>query len=319
MIEFEKPNYKISDYVESDFYGKFVLEPLERGFGISIGNTLRRVMLSSLPGSAVTSVKIDGVLHEFQTIPGVIEDVTTIILNIKDLVIKNHSKSNKTLTLKASKKGAVTAADIENDSDIEIINKDLVICHLAEGGKISMTLNVSNGRGYVREDENKKNIPNNEVGVIPVDSNYSPIERVSYDVEKTRVGKDESYDRLILEVWTNGYMKPEEAVAMASQIIIEHFKILTDLGSLKELGNIMVEPEKQKSNKSLDISIEDLDLSPRSTNCLANAGVNSLEELLSYTEADVQRFKNLGKKSLKEIQDKISSLGFSFKEEDEEE
>ena len=316
MIQFEKPNYKITDYVENDFYGRFELDPLERGFGLTIGNVLRRVMLSSLPGSAISSVKIEGVLHEFQTIPGVVEDVTTIILNLKSIVIKNHSKDLKVITLKSDKKGPVKASDIETDSDIEIINKDLIICNLEEGGKLDMKMTVSNGRGYLRNEENKQLLDIKEVGVIATDSNFTPIERVSYEVEKTRVGRDESYDKLILNVWTNGSMKPEEAVALASQIVIEHFQILTNLSNISNVTGMMKEKEVDPKKTTLATAIEDLDLSVRSYNCLKKEGILSVEELTDKTELEIQRIKNLGKKSYKEIIQKIKDLGLEFKEED---
>ena len=316
MIQFEKPNYKITDYVENDFYGRFELDPLERGFGLTIGNVLRRVMLSSLPGSAISSVKIEGVLHEFQTIPGVVEDVTTIILNLKSIVIKNHSKELKTVTLKSNKKGPVKASDIVTDSDIEIINKDLIICNLEEGGKIDMKMTISNGRGYLRNEENKQLLDIKEVGVIATDSNFTPIERVSYEVEKTRVGRDESYDKLILNVWTNGSMKPEEAVALASQIVIEHFQILTNLSNISNVTGMMKEKEVDPKKNTLATAIEDLDLSVRSYNCLKKEGILSVEELADKTELEIQRIKNLGKKSYKEIIQKVKDLGLEFKEED---
>lgn len=316
MIQFEKPNYKITDYVENDFYGRFELDPLERGFGLTIGNVLRRVMLSSLPGSAISSVKIEGVLHEFQTIPGVVEDVTTIILNLKSIVIKNHSKDLKVITLKSDKKGPVKASDIVTDSDIEIINKDLIICNLEEGGKIDMKMTVTNGRGYLRNEENKQLLDIKEVGVIATDSNFTPIERVSYEVEKTRVGRDESYDKLILNVWTNGSMKPEEAVALASQIVIEHFQILTNLSNISNVTGMMKEKEVDPKKTTLATAIEDLDLSVRSYNCLKKEGILSVEELTDKTELEIQRIKNLGKKSYKEIIQKVKDLGLEFKEED---
>ena len=316
MIQFEKPNYKITDYVENDFYGRFELDPLERGFGLTIGNVLRRVMLSSLPGSAISSVKIEGVLHEFQTIPGVVEDVTTIILNLKSIVIKNHSKDLKVIKLKCDKKGPVKASDIVTDSDIEIINKDLIICNLEEGGKLDMKMTVSNGRGYLRNEENKQLLDIKEVGVIATDSNFTPIERVSYEVEKTRVGRDESYDKLILNVWTNGSMKPEEAVALASQIVIEHFQILTNLSNISNVTGMMKEKEVDPKKTTLATAIEDLDLSVRSYNCLKKEGILSVEELTDKTELEIQRIKNLGKKSYKEIIQKIKDLGLEFKEED---
>ena len=255
MVEFEKPNYKITDYVESNFYGKFELEPLERGFGITIGNALRRVMLSSLPGAAISSVKIEGALHEFQTLEGVVEDVTTIILNLKKIVIKKHVEEMKVIHLNVTKEGPVTAGDIECDSDVEIINKDLVIANVAKGGKLVMEMTVTSGRGYVKSEENKKLLDIKKVGVIPIDSIYSPIERISYDVESARVGQDESYDKLILNVWTNGSIKPEEAVALASRILIEHFNILTNLSNIANVTGMMIEKTEDPKVKALETTI----------------------------------------------------------------
>ena len=225
MLQFEKPVYKIVENVESNFYGKFELEPLERGFGTTLGNALRRVMLSSLPGSAITSVKIDGVSHEFQTIDGIREDVALIVLNLKGVVIKNHSNENKIIRLNATKEGVVTAGDFEHDSDIEILNPDKEIATIAKGGKLVMEMTVGNGRGYVKSDDNKKLLTDKKVGTIAIDSLYSPIERVAYEVEPARVGQNENYDKLVLSVWTNGSIRPEEAVALASRILIEHFEI----------------------------------------------------------------------------------------------
>jgi len=267
MLQFEKPIYKITDYVENNFYGKFELEPLERGFGTTLGNALRRVMLSSLPGSAITSVKIDGVSHEFQTIDGVIEDVSLIILNLKDIVIKNHSSEKKVIRLNATQEGPVTAGDIEKDADIEILNPDKVIANLAKGGKLIMEMTVGNGRGYVKSDDNKKLLTDKKVGTIAIDSLYSPIERVSYEVEPARVGQDESYDKLVLEVWTNGSMKPEEAIALASRILIEHFDLLTDLSNIADVTGLMIEKTEDPKVKALETTIEDLDFSVRAYNC----------------------------------------------------
>ena len=231
-MNFEKPEYKITEYVEKNSYGRFELEPLERGFGTTIGNALRRVMLSSLPGSAITSVKIDGVLHEFQKIDGIKEDVTTIIINLKSLVIKNHTKENKTMRLIANTEGEVTASMIEHDADLEIINPDLVICNLVEGGKIDIEMTVGCGRGYVDAKQNKELLDSSVVGLIPIDSLYSPIERVSYEVESARVGQNENFDKLIMDVYTNGSITPEEAMSLSSRILIEHFNIVTDLNSI---------------------------------------------------------------------------------------
>lgn len=316
MIEFEKPNYKITDYVESNFYGKFEIEPLERGFGTTLGNALRRVMLSSLPGSALSSVKIEGVLHEFQTIEGVIEDVTTIILNLKQVVIKNHSEELKTVRINATKEGPVTAGDIEHDADVEIINPDLVIANVAAGGKLIMEMTVSNGRGYVRSEENKKILDIKKVGVIAIDSLFSPIERISYDVEPARVGQNETYDKLVLNVWTNGAMKPEEAVALASRILIEHFNILTNLSNIADMTGMMIEKTEDPKVKALETTIEELDFSVRAYNCLKRANIHTLQDLVNMSENDMMKIRNLGKKSLKEVLDKVRDLGLILRNDD---
>ena len=316
MIEFEKPNYKITDYVESNFYGKFEIEPLERGFGTTLGNALRRVMLSSLPGSALSSVKIDGVLHEFQTIEGVVEDVTTIILNLKQVVIKNHSNEVKTVRVNATKEGPVTAGDIEHDADIEIINPDLVIANVAKDGKLIMEMTVSNGRGYVRSEENKKILDIKKVGVIAIDSLFSPIERISYDVEPARVGQNETYDKLVLNVWTNGSMKPEEAIALASRILIEHFNILTNLSNIADMTGMMIEKTEDPKVKALETTIEDLDFSVRAYNCLKRANIHTLQDLVNMGESDMMKIRNLGKKSLKEVLDKVRELGLVLRNDD---
>ena len=316
MVEFEKPNYKITDYVESNFYGKFELEPLERGFGITIGNALRRVMLSSLPGAAISSVKIEGALHEFQTLEGVVEDVTTIILNLKKIVIKKHVEEMKVIHLNVTKEGPVTAGDIECDSDVEIINKDLVIANVAKGGKFVMEMTVTSGRGYVKSEENKKLLDIKKVGVIPIDSIYSPIERISYDVESARVGQDESYDKLILNVWTNGSIKPEEAVALASRILIEHFNILTNLSNIANVTGMMIEKTEDPKVKALETTIEDLDFSVRAYNCLKRAGIHTLQDLVNKSENDMMKIRNLGKKSLKEVLDKVRDLGLVLRDDD---
>lgn len=316
MVEFEKPNYKITDYVESNFYVKFELEPLERGFGITIGNALRRVMLSSLPGAAISSVKIEGALHEFQTLEGVVEDVTTIILNLKKIVIKKHVEEMKVIHLNVTKEGPVTAGDIECDSDVEIINKDLVIANVAKGGKLVMEMTVTSGRGYVKSEENKKLLDIKKVGVIPIDSIYSPIERISYDVESARVGQDESYDKLILNVWTNGSIKPEEAVALASRILIEHFNILTNLSNIANVTGMMIEKTEDPKVKALETTIEDLDFSVRAYNCLKRAGIHTLQDLVNKSENDMMKIRNLGKKSLKEVLDKVRDLGLVLRDDD---
>ena len=256
MIQFEKPNYKITDYVENNNYGKFELEPLERGFGYTIGNALRRVMLSSLPGSAITSVKIDGVLHEFQTMEGVIEDVTSIVLNLKNVVVKNLTEETKELHLSATEEGIVTAGDIITDSDVEIINKDQIIATISKGGKLEMDLIVSNGRGYVPSVDNKRFVEGNKIGFIPIDALYSPIERVSYEIESARVGQDANYDKLIMNVQTNGSIKPEEAMALASKIIIEHLNIITDLSEIADVTGIMNAKQEDSKLKKLETPID---------------------------------------------------------------
>ena len=281
MLQFEKPMYKITDSIESNFYGRFELEPLERGFGTTIGNPLRRVMLSSLPGSAISSIKIDGVLHEFQTIEGVYEDVTTIILNLKGVVFKNHSNEPKVVRINATKEGEITAGDIECDADVEVINKDKVIATLSKGATLNMEMTVTNGRGYVRSEDNKRIHDIKKAGVIAIDSLYSPIERVSYEVGNARVGQDESYDKLILDVWTNGSIKPEEAIALASRILIEHFNILTDLSSIADVSGMMIEKTEDPKVKALETSIEDLDFSVRAYNCLKRAGIHTLQDLVN--------------------------------------
>ncbi len=316
MLQFEKPVYKITDSIESNFYGRFELEPLERGFGHTLGNALRRVMLSSLPGSAISSVKIDGVLHEFQTMDGVIEDVTTIILNLKGVVIKNHSNEAKVVRINANKEGEVTAGDIEHDADIEIINPDKVIATLAKGGSLAMEMTVTNGRGYVKSEENKRLLEIKKAGVIAIDSLYSPIERVSYEVDNARVGQDESYDKLILDVWTNGSMKPEEAIALASRILIEHFNILTDLSAIADVSGMMIEKTEDPKVKALETSIEDLDFSVRAYNCLKRAGIHTLQDLVNKSENDMMKIRNLGKKSLKEVLDKIRDMGLVLRDDD---
>ena len=316
MLQFEKPIYKITDTVESNFYGKFELEPLERGFGTTLGNALRRVMLSSLPGSAISSIKIDGVLHEFQTIEGVYEDVTTIILNLKGVVFKNHSNEAKVVRIDVSKEGEVTAGDIDHDADIEVINPDKVIATLAKGGHLSMEMTITNGRGYVKSEENKRLYDLKKAGVIAIDSLYSPIERVSFEVGNARVGQDESYDKLIMDVWTNGSIKPEEAIALASRILIEHFEILTDLSSIADVTGMMIEKTEDPAVKALETSIEDLDFSVRAYNCLKRAGIHTLQDLVNKSETDMMKIRNLGKKSLKEVLDKIRDMGLVLRDDD---
>ena len=316
MLNFEKPIYKITDYVESNNYGKFELEPLERGFGTTIGNALRRVMLSNMPGSAIVAVKIDGVMHEFQTMDGVVEDVTSIILNLKGVVLKNNSNDIKTLTLNVEEERIVTAADIKGDADIEIINPDHVIATLSKGGKLNMELIVANGRGYVPSNENKKFIENLKIGFIPIDAMYSPIERISYEVESARVGQDANFDKLIMYVNTKGSIRPEEAMALGAKILIEHFNVLTELSEIADMTGIMTAKQEDSKLKKLETSIDDLDFSVRAYNCLKRAGINTLGDLTEKTELEMMKIRNLGKKSLKEVIDKIKDMGLKFREED---
>ena len=316
MIKFEKPQYKVTEYVESNSYGKFEIEPLERGFGTTIGNALRRVMLSSLPGSGITSVKIEGVMHEFQTIDGIMEDVTSIVLNLKNVVVKNHTEEDAVIRLITDKEGVVTAGDIECPSDVEIINKDQEIATIVKGGSLNMEMTVSNGRGFVRAEANKKLMGDTKVGVIAIDSNYSPIERVNIAVEDARVGQATNYDKLILEVWTNGAMKPEEAIALASRIIIEHFEILTELNSIADIKGLMTEQDEDPKVKALETSIDDMEFSVRAYNCLKRSGINTMQDLVNRKESDMMKIRNLGKKSLKEVLDKVKEMGLSFRDDD---
>lgn len=316
MLNFEKPMYKITDYIESNNYGKFELEPLERGFGTTIGNALRRVMLSNMPGTAIVAVRIDGVMHEFQTIDGIVEDVTAIILNLKGVVLKNNSDEVKTLTLDVNEERVVTAADIKTDSDVEIMNPEHVIATLSKGGKLSMELIIANGRGYAQVDENKKYLENQKLGFIPVDSNFSPVERISYEVESARVGQDANFDKLIMYVSTKGSIRPEEAMALGAKILIEHFNILTQLSEIADMTGIMTAKQEDSKLKKLETSIDDLDFSVRAYNCLKRAGINTLGDLTEKSELEMMKIRNLGKKSLKEVIDKIKDMGLKFREDD---
>lgn len=318
MLKFEKPEYKVKEYIENDHYGKFEIEPLERGFGTTLGNALRRVMLSSLPGDAIVSVKIDGVQHEFQKIDGVIEDVTAIVLNLKSVVIKNHSDDySYILRLKKTGAGEVYAGDIEADTDVEILNPEQLICTLAEGASINMEMAIGHGRGYNRAEENKELYGEDaKQNTIFIDSLFAPIERINYEVENARVGQDNSYDKLILEVWTNGSITPEESVALASRIIIEHFEILADLNEIADETGLMSSKAEDPNQKALETSIDDLDLSVRAYNCLKRAGILTLHDLVDKSENEMVKIRNLGKKSLKEVIDKVKDMGLSFRDED---
>ena len=316
MLNFEKPMYKITDYIEGNNFGKFELEPLERGFGTTLGNALRRVMLSSMPGSAIVAFKAAGVMHEFTTIEGIVEDVTTIVLNLKSIVVKNNTDEVKKLTLSVNEEKTVTAADIVTDGDVEIINPDQVICTVSKGGKLEMELLVANGRGYVPSNENKSFVEGQKLGYIPIDALYSPIERISYEVDSARVGQDASYDKLIMNVQTNGSIRPEEAMALAAKIIIEHLNIVTNLSEIADMTGIMNAKQEDSKLKKLETSIDDLDFSVRAYNCLKRAGVNTLGDLTEKSELEMMKIRNLGKKSLKEVIDKIKDMGLKFRDED---
>ena len=316
MQKFERAHFEVKEYDESQHYGKFVFEPLERGFGTTIGNALRRVLLSSLPGAAVFSIKVDGVYHEFTSIPGIVEDVTAIILNIKTLVMSIQDDEIYTLRISKQGPGAVTGADIICPEGVEVISKDLHICTLEEGGMLEMELQARIGRGYVSADTNKQlyQTPNQPLGIIYTDSIYTPIEKVSYNVEPPRVGQDAHYDKVALEIWTDSSLSPAEAVALASKILIDHLELLTNVHeAVNDMESVMKEAQGEVQNKGLVMMIEDLDLSVRSYNCLKRAGIQTVEELTQRTEDEMMRVRNLGKKSLKEVKDKIYDLGLSFK------
>jgi len=311
VLEIEKPRIECEEMSEDKTYGRFVVEPLERGYGITLGNSLRRVLLSSLPGAAVTSIKIDGVLHEFSTVPGVIEDVTEIILNIKELAIKLHGDGPKVAYIDAEGEGVVTAADIKADADVEICNPDLHIATLNGDSRFYMEMVINKGRGYVTADKNKH--PGQPIGIIPVDSIYSPVKKVNYLVENTRVGQDTDYDKLILEVKTNGTINPEDAISIGAKILSEHLKLFIDLSEHAKHAEIMVEKEETKKEKVLEMTVEELDLSVRSYNCLKRAGINTVEDLINRTEEDMMKVRNLGRKSLEEVIQKLAALGLSLK------
>lgn len=315
MIEIEKPRIECVEINEKKDYARFVVEPLESGYGITLGNSLRRVLLSSLPGAAVTSVKIEGVLHEFSSIPGVVEDVTDIILNLKMLALKVHSDEPQVVWLEATGEGEVTAADIQLNSEVEILNPELHIATLDSGAKLSMEITVEKGRGYRPSEKNRKE--EHVIGVIPVDSIFSPIKKVNYTVSDTRVGQITDYDKLTLEVWTDGTILPDEAVSLSAKILNDHFKLF--IGLTEKIGDveIMVEKEEEEKDKILDMSIEELDFSVRSYNCLKRAGINTVGELIQKTEEEMMKVRNLGKKSLEEVDEKLKSLGLSLRKAEE--
>lgn len=318
MFEFEKPRIEIAELSEDNKYGRFVVEPLERGYGTTLGNSLRRIMLSSLPGSAVTSVKIKGVLHEFSSIPGVKEDVTEIIMNIKELAIKNNSTADaSTAYIEFEGEGVVTAADIHVDSNIEILNKDLVIATLSGGAdsRLDMELTISKGRGYVGADKNKRE--DLSIDVIAVDSIYTPVERVNMVVENTRVGQVTDFDKLTLDVFTNGTLDTDEAVSLASKVLCEHLKLFIDLSETSKDIEVIAEPVDDEIDKVLEMNIDELELSVRSYNCLKRAGINTVEELVNKTSDDMMKVRNLGRKSLEEVLAKLKELGLGLKPSDE--
>ena len=312
MIEFEKP--RIAKIDEEKDYGKFIVEPLERGYGTTLGNSLRRILLSSLPGAAITNIQIDGVLHEFSTIKGVREDVTQIILNIKGLALKMYGQEEKTLEIDITGPATVTAGDIIVDSDVEILNKDMYICSVSEGATFHARLTVKPGRCYVQADENKKeDMP---IGVLPVDSIYTPVRRVNYQVENTRVGHREDFDKLTMEIWTDGSIEPLEAMSLSAKIMTEHLDIFVNLTDEAKNAEIMVEKEETQKEKMLEMTIEELDLSVRSYNCLKRAGINTVQELTNKSEPEMIKVRNLGRKSLEEVKAKLHDLGLGLRKED---
>ncbi|MBQ1815040.1 MAG: DNA-directed RNA polymerase subunit alpha [Ruminococcus sp.] len=315
MIEIEKPRIETAELTADGKYGRFVVEPLERGFGNTLGNSLRRVLLSSLEGCAVTSIKIDGVLHEFSTIQGVKEDVTEIVLNMKSLVAKLFETSPKVVEIAAEGPCEVTAADIKCDNEVEILNPELHIATLGEGAKLNMEITIDKGRGYVPSERNKQG--NNVIGILPIDSIYTPVLKVNYTVDNTRVGQITDYDKLTLDVWTNGVINAEEAVSLAAKVLTEHLNLFVNLSDKASSAEVMVEKDDKGKEKILEMTIEDLDLSVRSFNCLKRAGINTVEDLINKSEEDMMKVRNLGRKSLEEVVQKLNSLGFSLQKEDE--
>lgn len=316
MIEIEKPRVECVEMREEDHYGKFVVEPLERGYGTTLGNSLRRILLSSLPGAAVNSIKIDGVLHEFSVIPGVKEDVTEIVLNIKGIAAKLHCDTPKTVYIEAEGEGVITAGDIKADAEVEILNPDLYIATLNADAKLYMEITLSKGRGYVAAETNRENAQP-IIGIIPVDSIYTPVKKVNYKVEPARVGAVTDFDKLSIEVWTNGTLKPNEAISLAAKIMSEHLSLFIDLSADAKNVEIMVEKEESKKEKVLEMTIEELDLSVRSYNCLKRAGINTVEDLANKTEEDMMKVRNLGRKSLEEVMNKLVALNLSLRKEED--
>lgn len=314
MIEFEKPN--IHKVEETDNYGKFVVEPLERGYGTTLGNSLRRVLIASLPGAAITSMQIDGVLHEFSTVKGVTEDVTQIILNLKKVSLKLDTEEQKELELDVKGPAEVTASDIQGDNEVMILNPDLHIATVADGAELHIKLTADKGRGYLSANDNKARMDDLAIGVLPIDSIYTPIERVNYTVENARVGQRNDYDKLTLDVWTDGSLTPTEAVSLGAKILTEHLAMFVDLTETAQNAQVMVEKEETHKEKMLEMTIEELDLSVRSYNCLKRAGINTVKELTDRTVSDMMKVRNLGQKSLEEIKLKLNDLGVSFRQDD---
>ncbi len=315
MIEFEKPNIECLEIDNEKNYAKFVCEPLERGYGVTIGNSLRRILLSSLTGCAITSVKIEGVLHEFSSIPNIVEDVPEIILNLKNVRLKFDENEEKTLRINFKGEGEVTAADIETDGTVEIMNPELHIATVSEGGKLNIEMTANMGRGYTPAEKNKK--PEQDISVLPVDSIYTPVKKVNYQIKNTRVGQMVDYDKLIIEIWTDGSLKAHEALSLAAKVMTSHLNIFIDLSEATRNTQVMIEKEESQKEKVLETSIEELELSVRSFNCLKRAGIATVEDLISRSEYDMMKVRNLGKKSLDEVIAKLHSLGLNFAEEEE--
>ena len=315
MIEFEKPNIECLEIDETNNYAKFVCEPLERGYGVTIGNSLRRILLSSLPGCAITSVKIEGVLHEFSTIQNVVEDVPELIVNLKNVRLKFDGNEEKILRINFKGEGEVTAADIQTDGTVEILNPDLHIATVSKGGSLIMEMTADRGRGYNSSDKNKK--PNQDISVLPIDSIYTPVKKVNYQVENTRVGQMVDYDKLIIEIWTDGSLKAHEALSLAAKVMTGHLELFIDLSEATRNTQVMVEKEESKKEKVLEMSIEELELSVRSYNCLKRANISTVEDLISKSETEMMKVRNLGKKSFDEVTAKLHSLGLDFAQEED--
>ncbi len=315
MIEFEKPNIECLEVDDTNNYAKFVCEPLERGYGVTIGNSLRRILLSSLPGCAITSAKIDGVLHEFSTVPNVVEDVPEIIVNLKNVRLKFSENEEKILRIDYKGEGEVLAGDIITDGTVEILNPELHIATVSEGGHLKIEMTADRGRGYNSSEKNKK--PNQDISVLPIDSIYTPVKKVNYQVENTRVGQTVDYDKLVIEVWTDGSLKAHEALSLAAKVMTGHLELFIDLSEATKNTQVMIEKEESKKEKVLEMSIEELELSVRSFNCLKRAGIATVEDLINRSETDMMKVRNLGKKSFDEVTAKLHSLGLDFAKEEE--